>query len=657
MSKSRKERNVTRLTPASLILASGIPGEAEEHKFLSVKFQGHPFIRPRALISEESGMLTFELVEVSKKSRRRVSQRCEFSVLKRDVLSLIAFEGDKIPEVLVRKRKEKDLDLALSDDGRRKVKVEKNTEEDDDEEMEEVMEESHEPEHMTSDQLRRELEKRGLEHRGLKAELIRRLKEALSEENGEPRNTGDIVLQTVNSSALFVHVDSEEEAPEDDADQRESRSNYGDDDEEPVYDEDQPEDDQDRHHREDSRSKKEDIFESNEHYQNEDGQQDQRDNEHSEEDYIDEPEKEYSEEDRNQYNTDDREREESEDQDDEDVEGGRGDDEEEEEESLVKEDQHSGTNNTAKESVEPDDDAEEDDSPWDEEEEPIRKSSPSKSLPSPKQASPKKIIKTDEPSQQQSLGVDEHELQAREPSDHEEQAQNEDQDMEKAPEEAADEIEADTGVYKEDVGLKNGKSMVQQLMEMNKNADEQQKEGAEKTSDGEPATKEMVKKSGTGEDAEEALPAEPESFETTSYRVVIVTKRGARIIRRADSLLSRDKLERSRIIILEFALTSQNSTPKKVFTTLMDGPYEDTANAEIWPEKGPLSFKHTLTNILSDMLVAREKEKRVSNAESIFEENQELKKKNRSYEAKLDDLTSEMERLKKKIQRAKETLG
>jgi len=646
MSKSRKERNVTRLTPASLILASGIPGEAEEHKFLSVKFQGHPFIRPRALVSEESGMLTFELVEVSKKSRRRLSQRCEFSVLKRDVLSLIAFEGDKIPEVLVRKRKEKDIDLALSDDGRRKVKVEKNTEEDEDEEMEEVMEENLEPEHMTSDHLRRELEKRGLEHRGLKAELIRRLKEALSEENGEPRNTGDIVLQTVNSSALFVHVDSEEEAPEDDADQRESRSNYGDDEEEPVYDEDQPEDDQDRSRREDSRSKKDDIFESNEHYQNEDGQQDQRDNEHSEEDYIDEPEKGYSEEDRNQYNTEDREREESEEQDDEDVEGGRGDDEE----SLVKEDQHSGTNNSAKESMEPEDDAEveDDDSPWDEEEEPIRKSSPSKNVPSPKKASPKKIIKTDEPSQQQSLGVDEHEFQAREPSDHDEQAQDEDQDMGKAPEEAADEIEADIGVYKEDVGLKNGKSMVQQLMEMNKNPDEQQKEGA--------AAKAVVKKSGSGENTEDP-PAEPESFETTSYRVVIVTKRGARIIRRADSLLSRDKLERSRIIILEFALTSQNSTPKKVFTTLMDGPYEDTANAEIWPEKGLLSFKHTLTNILSDMLVAREKEKRVSNAEAIFEENQELKKKNRSYETKLEDLTSEMERLKKKIQRAKETLG
>jgi len=652
MSKSRKERNVTRLTPASLILASGIPGEAEEHKFLSVKFQGHPFIRPRALVSEESGMLTFELVEVSKKSRRRLSQRCEFSVLKRDVLSLIAFEGDKIPEVLVRKRKEKDIDLALSDDGRRKVKVEKNTEEDDDEDMEEVMEENLEPEHMTSDQLRRELQKRGLEHRGLKAELIRRLKEALSEENGEPRNTGDIVLQTVNSSALFVHVDSEEEAPEDDADQGESRSNYGDDEEEPVYDEDQPEDDQDRRHREDSRSKKENIFGSREHYQNEDEQQDLRDNENSEEDYIDEPEKGYSEEDRNQYNTDDREREESEEQDDEEVEGGRGDDDDEE--NLVKENQHSGMNNTAKESMETDDAEVEDESPWDEDEEPIRKRSPSKDL--PKKASPKKIIKTDELSQQQSLGVDEHEFQAREPSDHDEQAQNDDQDMEKASEEVVDENEADTGVYKEDVGLKNGKSMVQQLMEMNKNADEQEKEGAEKTRDDEAAAKEVEKKASSGENAE-APPAEPESFETTSYRVVIVTKRGARIIRRADSLLSRDKLERSRIIILEFALTSQNSTPKKVFTTLMDGPYEDTANAEIWPEKGPLSFKHTLTNILSDMLVAREKEKRVSNAEAIFEENQELKKKNRSYESKLEDLASEMERLKKKIQRAKETLG
>jgi len=649
MSKPRKERITTRLTPASLILASGIPGEAEEHKFLSVKFQGHPFIRPRALISEESGMITFEIVEVTKKSRRRLSQRCEFSLLKRDVLSLIAFEGDKIPEVLIqRKRKEKDVDLA--DTGRRKVKVEKN-DDDDEEEMEEVIEENPEPENMTSDQLRQELQKRGLEHRGLKAELIRRLKEALSEENGEPRNS-DIVLQTVNSSALFVHVDSEDEAQEDEADQQENRSNYGDDDEEePVYDEDQPEDEQDRRHEEDGRSEKEDIFEGNEDSQNEDGQQDQRENEHSEEDYMDEPEKEYSDEDRNQYNDEDRDREDSEEHDEEEVEGGRG----EAEERLVEEDEQQGLNNKDKEPMETDE--VEEDSPWDEDDEPIRRRSSPKKHSSPKKASPKKMMDTDEPSEQQSLGVDEHELQARESSDHGQDAQNYEHDMGEAPEDAADETEDNAGVYKEDVGLKNGKSMVQQLMEMNKNADEQHKESAEKTGDSEPAEKEAEKKSSTEGKNAEAPPAEPETFETTSYRVVIVTKRGARIIRRADSLLSRDKLERSRIIILEFALTSQNSTPKKAFSTLMDGPYEETANADIWPEKGPLSFKHTLTKILSEMLVARGKEKRASNAEAIFEENQELKKKNRNYEVKLEDLTSEMERLKKKISRAKETLG
>jgi len=648
MSKPRKERNVTRLTPASLILASGIPGEAKEHKFLSVKFQGHPFLRPRALVSEESGMITFEIVEVTKKSRRRLTQRCEFSVLKRDVLSLIAFEGDKIPEILVRKRKEKDIDLAKSDDGRRKVKVEKNTEEDE-EEMEEDMEENLDPENMTSDQLRRELQNRGLENRGLKAELIQRLKDAMAEEDGKAGKSGDIVLQTVNSSALFVHVDSEEDAQEDEADQQANRSNYGDDEEEePVYDEDQQEDEQEeRRHQEDSRSEKEDIFESNEHYQNEDGEQDRRDNEQSEEEYIYEPEKEYSDEDRNQYNAEERDREESEENDDEEVEGGRGDGE-------MEEDELPGLNNKEKESMESIE--ADDDSPWDKEEEPpIRQKSPSKNEKEPEEASPKKGTKKDRLIEKQSLGVDEHEFQARESSDHSEQAQNDDQ--REASEEEADVNEANTGVYKEDVGLKNGKSMVEALMEMNKNSGAQQKEGTDKTGDDEPTGKEVEKKSSMEDESAEAPPAEPETFETTSYRVIIVTKRGARIIRRADSLLSREKLERSRIIILEFALTSQNSTPKKAFTTLMDGPYEDIAEADIWPEKGPLSFKHTLTNILSDMLAARAKEKRVSNAEAIFEENQELKRKNRSYEAKFEDLTSELERLKKKILRAKETLG
>merc|ERR1719233_2685000 len=320
----------------------------------------------------------------------------------------------------------------------------------------------------------------------------------------------------------------------------------------------------------------------------------------------------------------------------------------------MEEDELPGLNNKEKEPVESID--ADDDSPWDRDEEPIiRHKSPSKNEKDPKEASPKKGTKNDRLIEKQSLGVDEHEFQAHDSSDHGEQAQNNDQ--REASEEEADENEANTGVYKEDVGLKNGKSMVQQLMEMNKNSGEQQKEGTDKKGDGEPTGKEIEKKSSMEVENAEAPPAEPETFETTSYRVIIVTKRGARIIRRADSLLSREKLERSRIIILEFALTSQNSTPKKAFTTLMDGPYEDTANADIWPEKGPLSFKHTLTKILSEMLVARGKEKRASNAEAIFEENQELKKKNRNYEVKLEDLTSEMERLKKKISRAKETLG
>merc|ERR1719233_2181646 len=137
-----------------------------------------------------------------------------------------------------------------------------------------------------------------------------------------------------------------------------------------------------------------------------------------------------------------------------------------------------------------------------------------------------------------------------------------------------------------------------------------------------------------------------------SYRVVIALKRGARFQRRADNLLSREDLNKARVLILEFALTAKNSTPKKVFNAAMGGPLKEVAHGAVWPEKGPLSFKHTVTSVLSEMQIARAKEKRLSGAEAMFEENQELKKQVENYFVEVKNLKEEVDGLKKRIKRA-----
>merc|ERR1719510_2173212 len=148
----------------------------------------------------------------------------------------------------------------------------------------------------------------------------------------------------------------------------------------------------------------------------------------------------------------------------------------------------------------------------------------------------------------------------------------------------------------------------------------------------------------------------PDQRGTTSYRVVIGLKRGVRTLRRADQLMSRDILNRARILILEFALTAKKRSAKKVFDDAQGGPLKEVSNGEPWPAKGPACFKRTLTSILSKMQVARAKEKRFASGEALFEENQKLQKKNQDLEEKLKRAREETDRLRKKIKNAKDAL-
>merc|ERR1719233_376334 len=123
--------------------------------------------------------------------------RCEFSILKHDINSIIAFEGDKIPDGITKRKIDPEKD---QEKGGAVVKGEEIDESDNmDNENEDLN-----PDIMPSEELRRELKKRGLESRGLKGELIQRLKGALN-------NDGALMPQPVDPNALFIHVNSEEE--------------------------------------------------------------------------------------------------------------------------------------------------------------------------------------------------------------------------------------------------------------------------------------------------------------------------------------------------------------------------------------------------------------------------------------------------------------
>lgn len=140
--------------------------------------------------------------------------------------------------------------------------------------------------------------------------------------------------------------------------------------------------------------------------------------------------------------------------------------------------------------------------------------------------------------------------------------------------------------------------------------------------------------------------------ETKSYRVVISLNKGARVLQHSENLLKVEDLNDTRIFILEFAITSRNQKPKDIFTSAMEGPLKDVAHGEIWPESGPLSFKHTLTKVLSEMQAAREKERRAYGTKALLQENVQLKKKRGGFESEIKSLKEEANRLRKRIRTA-----
>jgi len=203
--------------------------------------------------------------------------------------------------------------------------------------------------------------------------------------------------------------------------------------------------------------------------------------------------------------------------------------------------------------------------------------------------------------------------------------------------------------YKDNVGMKNGLSMLEHLkLQAKVKVKVIRKEKISRNTDEEKVSEEVMITTG-----EEGKQEETESFTAKSYRVVIVLKRGARIQKRTDTLLCREVLDKARIVIFEFALTPKNMDPKKVFTSVLEGSLKDVAHGDIWPESGSLSFKRTLSKILTEMQMARSKARRASTVDAMFEENEKLKKKGEEFKANIKKMVDEADRLKKSIKKAR----
>jgi len=203
--------------------------------------------------------------------------------------------------------------------------------------------------------------------------------------------------------------------------------------------------------------------------------------------------------------------------------------------------------------------------------------------------------------------------------------------------------------YIDKVGLKNGLSLIEHL-KLQSNLNRERVSGGDKltgSTDDQTVTDSVETITG------DAQKQQIEDFTTMSYRVVIALKRGARILRRSDTLLKREALDQARIVILEFALTPKNMEPKKVVTTVTDGPLKDLAHGGVWPESGSLSFKRTVSKVLNQMQDARTKEKNASTVDALFEENKVLKAKSGELEEKLQKLRDEVGIIKKNIKKAR----
>jgi len=805
--------NRRRLQLSTLILASGVPGEATEHEFLDVKFLSHPFIRPFVSMNVKTGMMNVEVVGITRYGPEDARDRCEFSILKHDITSIIAFEGDTIPEDIARPKIDQEKE---SDDGIKTV----------DAELEQDGLDIN-PDTMPSEELRLELKKRGLESRGLKGELIQRLKSALEK---EVNYEGALKSQTVDPSALFVHVDSDEE--------EHSAEQYGKDLNNADYERNSIEEQVDEMIPTTHDQK---ISDMSEHDQDQEllGNHDEKEpNEEiikpvkltddnvlrkefaAEECYVyvsgirgkvrkkalvntfsefgkvvsikqvarkcriqfDSPaavnklvsrtspvlfnnhtltitkdlaivgELEPKRNEKDKYtavesmDTDDvslcndADKEHDSEQE---VETGRGatkrnkkvkeTDEEDEnvnekvesvskkrtmtpkkKKNVLGKQKNKMTSKTSKvkltsskgrdgkknissglhspqsqgdeqfifddfEEVEVGNDLEPDgckstkipvsggqsvvdDSLLDFTDEPNE--NPLEPDQQPIQNSEGSLVEVDDVEGEEAeereqtdevIGIEDRQSENEDkvphqtsPPEPEQLTQKDSAACESGAFEMARESDGDEeSHYIEKVGLKNGLSLIEHL-KLQSNLNRERVSGGDKlTGSADDQTGTCSVEITAGDEKQQI-----ENF-TTSYRVVIALKRGARILRRSDTLLKREAVDKARIVILEFALTPKNMEPKKVVTTVTDGPLRDLVHGGVWPESGNLSFKRTVSKVLGQIQVARTKEKSAYTVDALFEENKVLKAKRGDLEEELQKLRDEVGILKKNMKKAR----
>jgi len=962
ISKTPKERTTLRLVPATLILVSGIPGKAAKHKFLAVKFQTHPFFRPRVSVNKKGESINFEIVKINKYSSGAERHGCEFSIVQQDIASIVAFVGDKIPEDITKKKIDPTPEVMdITED---KVEVKKHHD----------IEGDIDPDTMTGGQLRIELKKRKLESRGLKAELIRRLKMALAQDDKDSSMVADTIDSTSEKAEIVFHIEEEDESEDvectpknpdgfiaaddphskvretpivsvtseslfvDEIQEIDTTTKNGEEKDAPIITEDQGLKEKWEIEEESSEENGEKVAEETfgvvtkvldenqqaEELSNpiEEVADDEESEQHSEqEEFLLEDcyayasgfrgkigkkalmktfgefgtiieMKQISKICRIQYNTPaaveklikfvpplkfngkfikisrtlnlqvsttkdltDKEAEEvptegeinlagqknfaadmEEEQDSEDeVETGRGGSEAPKSKKKtswkknakksswkraskwkskkagkkwrakkwrakkwrgkkVKHVKKTKDNSSHKnEQVEEEDEIEKNDSSdkseqveqedeienvkesiiekktekiekvqQDDIEESEMKSDMEDDVEPDLSGTKEKTTESEDPEEELEK-VEEHETKGKrfnepttielpedkdmmadcvdkpekleEPervidikndspvptevpevdsaSDNEENkpehhempsevktnaseavdidsdkseiihdSENEDHSSESRGVAEVDALpkdgnentfleevdapistltdkmkidnEEEQSDFKKNIGLRSEVSLLDDL-----ESDSIKQENPEKLLKALVKSKELPKskaKAGEGNQVDENnIPNRDDEFrksETKSYRVVIALKKGARLLHHSENLLRVEDLNNARVFILEFAITSKNQTPKDIFASAMEGPLKDVAHGEVWPETGPLSFKHTLTKVLSEMQVAREKERRAYGPEALFQENVELKKKRRGFEVNIKSLKEEANCLRKRIRTA-----
>lgn len=235
--KEEKKKHITHdMKLRSVIFASGTPGKDEEHDFLISRNHNHPAIGciPRVKLGEDDWYFVLEISEHEKDRRRKYSRSsnrglCRWKLQKSDVLSIRTFEGfsvtdpgpmldfSRLQSTMVEGTEENPISIDDSDgpeEGKEKA-AEKEEEDaapeptaivvetvaeptavvapavEEQEEVEEIVEEPaiEEPDDLDPDtleslkvtELREKCKERDLYAKGLKRELVSRLKEYLTE--------------------------------------------------------------------------------------------------------------------------------------------------------------------------------------------------------------------------------------------------------------------------------------------------------------------------------------------------------------------------------------------------------------------------------------------------------------------------------------------